>query len=48
MFDHISRWGDALSLSYLNPFHSTGGTSSKGEFKIFGRQVKVVESGSAA
>jgi hypothetical protein len=48
MFDHISKWGDALSLTYLNPFHSTGDTSSKGEFEIFGRQVKVVESGSAA
>ncbi len=48
MSNHISRLGDALSLTYLNPLHSTGGTSSKGEFEIFGRQVKVVESGSAA
>jgi hypothetical protein len=48
MSNHISSLGDALSLTYLNPFHSTGGTSSKGEFEIFGRQVKVVESGSAA
>ncbi|MCF7729176.1 MAG: hypothetical protein K9M81_02280 [Chthoniobacterales bacterium] len=48
MSNHISRLGDALSLTYLNPFHSTGGTSSKGEFEIFGRQVKVVENGDAA